>query len=635
MADSRHTKDGGRNLTDGSETHRFAQGADEAGTGNWSGARDGGENVPADPAPGVVDEVAGKEDFSKALDAALDAIRTALDDDEKADVRLPRSPEVIARRVESRASSVEVSGAGVYLNGMTHRTVGLVSNGDALARQSAEYADAHAAAQVFGRRGGARLTAIAGGGSPASSGEGDAPHFLAASSAQPQAPADYHRRGSTDAAPHPVPADRVARYLRPPEVPTEMVRVNAANHDPYWSGLMNDIQNDLEDGARPRPATRPLRPEDVPGMGAALRDQAHGGGRKAMIATVSGIALTAVLGFAALMMWRESDLPDVHSAARQTATEQPEATSPAPAATSNAPAGLSDTSKTPPTLAVTPIGGQSGTTVPVEIAVTPTPGERTAVLISGLPDGVMLSAGVDTGKGVWIVKPADLGGLSMSVSPDYKGVFELKVELVAPNGLTLDVQTAEAKIGAPQIAADKRETIVAGLAPKPVKTAVVNLAMSENPPPARAEPAPRVTAAPPAPAAASATTAAAPAPGNEVRLASVNPAREVVAPSKSKIAPVSTKEALAMMERGDKMMGLGDIASARLFYQRAAEAGHAGAAFALGQSYDPAFLSQNKVRGLTANPKQAMAWYIKAGELGAPQAQARISALKAQISSGQ
>jgi TPR repeat protein len=68
----------------------------------------------------------------------------------------------------------------------------------------------------------------------------------------------------------------------------------------------------------------------------------------------------------------------------------------------------------------------------------------------------------------------------------------------------------------------------------------------------------------------------------------------------------------ALMKRGDQSLGLGDIAAARLLYQRAAEAGNAPAATALGKTYDPNFAAG----GGKPDPARAVEWYRKAISLG-------------------
>jgi uncharacterized protein involved in exopolysaccharide biosynthesis/Mrp family chromosome partitioning ATPase len=70
---------------------------------------------------------------------------------------------------------------------------------------------------------------------------------------------------------------------------------------------------------------------------------------------------------------------------------------------------------------------------------------------------------------------------------------------------------------------------------------------------------------------------------------------------------LSAAEIAALVARGDDLMGVHDIVSARLFYQRAAEAGDGGAAFRMGATFDPAFLDRAHIRGVFGDHQQARA----------------------------
>jgi type II secretory pathway predicted ATPase ExeA len=84
-------------------------------------------------------------------------------------------------------------------------------------------------------------------------------------------------------------------------------------------------------------------------------------------------------------------------------------------------------------------------------------------------------------------------------------------------------------------------------------------------------------------------------------------------PPPAKPAEILPPELMAaLMKRGDESLGLGDIAAARMLYQRAAEAGNAAAATALGKTYDPNFV----VPGGPSDPARAADWYKKAITLG-------------------
>jgi TPR repeat protein len=94
-------------------------------------------------------------------------------------------------------------------------------------------------------------------------------------------------------------------------------------------------------------------------------------------------------------------------------------------------------------------------------------------------------------------------------------------------------------------------------------------------------------------------------------------------------APNSNPEADALLARGDDLLVTGDVAAARLFYERAAEQGSAAAATAVGQTYDPAVLELLRVRGVRGDAQMAAQWYRKAIAAGDRQAEIRLKRLLA------
>jgi type II secretory pathway predicted ATPase ExeA len=97
-------------------------------------------------------------------------------------------------------------------------------------------------------------------------------------------------------------------------------------------------------------------------------------------------------------------------------------------------------------------------------------------------------------------------------------------------------------------------------------------------------------------------------------------------PEPSTLTPARPVETLspavmtALMKRGEQSLSLGDIAAARLLFQRAAEAGNARAAVALGRTYDPDFLASGSAPGEKPDPARATEWYRKAAAMGDAQA---------------
>jgi hypothetical protein len=82
-----------------------------------------------------------------------------------------------------------------------------------------------------------------------------------------------------------------------------------------------------------------------------------------------------------------------------------------------------------------------------------------------------------------------------------------------------------------------------------------------------------------------------------------------------------------LLQQGEQFVGSGDLVTARLVYRKAAEAGNAAAALALGATYDPVVLAKIGVRGMGADIEKARSWYEKAKEFGSPDAPRRLEML--------
>jgi hypothetical protein len=98
-------------------------------------------------------------------------------------------------------------------------------------------------------------------------------------------------------------------------------------------------------------------------------------------------------------------------------------------------------------------------------------------------------------------------------------------------------------------------------------------------------------------------------------------------PQSPAIAPLSSTETAMLLSRGDDFLKAGDIASARLYYERAADAGNGSAALRLGATFDPGFLASAGVRGTLGDPARAASWYTRARELGEAVAAQRLKRL--------
>jgi TPR repeat protein len=82
-----------------------------------------------------------------------------------------------------------------------------------------------------------------------------------------------------------------------------------------------------------------------------------------------------------------------------------------------------------------------------------------------------------------------------------------------------------------------------------------------------------------------------------------------------------------LMKQGEEFVAAGDVVTARMVFQRAAEAGDANAAIAVGATYDPAVFAKFGVVGISADTAQARSWYEKAERLGSPDARRLLDLL--------
>lgn len=117
---------------------------------------------------------------------------------------------------------------------------------------------------------------------------------------------------------------------------------------------------------------------------------------------------------------------------------------------------------------------------------------------------------------------------------------------------------------------------------------------------------------------------AAPADEQTAVLPTPAPAPALTPPATANLSP---EEIAALIARGDALIIKGDVASARLFYERAADAADGQAALRLGESYDPAFLARAHVTGARGDLQTAARWYRRARELGASEADALLRTL--------
>jgi len=137
--------------------------------------------------------------------------------------------------------------------------------------------------------------------------------------------------------------------------------------------------------------------------------------------------------------------------------------------------------------------------------------------------------------------------------------------------------------------------------------------------------APVIAAAPPIAGAPPPAGSAAPMPRPTLKVVIVAPTAAPATIDRNTKAPAAPRlpdrQLAALVARGDILLRAGDIASARLFYERAADDGDGHAALRVGATFDPTFLASVGFRNMSGDPAKALFWYRRALGLGAGEAQ--------------
>jgi hypothetical protein len=196
------------------------------------------------------------------------------------------------------------------------------------------------------------------------------------------------------------------------------------------------------------------------------------------------------------------------------------------------------------------------------------------IRLRGLPTSVSLSDGYSIGPGSWAIPLQSLPALKALIPAGVSGRFELTISLVSVDGALL----AEAQIA-----------LVVG------PSAMMAPAESQRP---------STTLLPPRP----------------------SPSRPVL-PRAPELPPDEKERAEKLVTQGERFLSQGNVAIARQFFQRAADAGFGPAAVRLASTYDPSELSRLQVQGVVPDRAEAKKWYERARDLGAPEAEERLAKL--------
>jgi hypothetical protein len=197
------------------------------------------------------------------------------------------------------------------------------------------------------------------------------------------------------------------------------------------------------------------------------------------------------------------------------------------------------------------------------------------VRLRGLPASVSLSEGYSIGPGSWAVPLQALPNLRAMIPTGISGRSDLTISLVSVEGTLLAEVRSAFVVGPAAIMApgdgDTKQTL---LPPRPLPAG-----------------------------------------------------RPQLVPRTPELPPEEKDRAEKLVVQGERFLAQGNVAIARQFFQRAADAGFATAAIRLAATYDPGELARLQVQGVVPDRAEAKKWYERARELGAMEAEERLAKL--------
>ncbi len=205
------------------------------------------------------------------------------------------------------------------------------------------------------------------------------------------------------------------------------------------------------------------------------------------------------------------------------------------------------------------------------------------VVMRGFPNDAALSRGIPIGGDAWLLAVDDLADLEVRLPVKMTGEIALDVRLLSSEG-ALIAQDQQVLLATSQ--SDNRLE-------QPAEPAVTFE-------PARANEVPAVVPSKPAEFA----TAAIPLPAPPTPTPTLAP--EAVVPRAENVS----------LQRGRRMLGMGNIAVARPLLERAAAEGSGEGAALLAASFDPVWLKKSGALGVAGDPARASHWYGEARRLG-------------------
>jgi hypothetical protein len=213
------------------------------------------------------------------------------------------------------------------------------------------------------------------------------------------------------------------------------------------------------------------------------------------------------------------------------------------------------------------------------------------VRVRGLPHMAALSDGHSIAPGSWAVPITALSTLKMRLPPGAAGRSDISVTLVAVDGTVLGEARSILVVSVPRPDAGQARQAVPSQPLTILRAGTPQLAPERGG--EAAGPAPKET------------------------------------PQGPVLSPEARQRALRFVERGEEQLREGNVAQARLLFERAADAGLAQGAMLLAATYDPRELQRLGVIGIQPDVQAARRWYQRARQLGSIEAERSLQRLGA------
>jgi hypothetical protein len=226
------------------------------------------------------------------------------------------------------------------------------------------------------------------------------------------------------------------------------------------------------------------------------------------------------------------------------------------------------------------VSGLPGTEIQLAIHISNFARQEAALIsLKGLPESSKLSTGIDVGAGQWLLPPARLETLSVTMPEAITGNFNLEVQLLKDDAQTplTDPVTFRLNVG------------------KTIQRSETTNAID-----------------------------------NEIGIVADTSGQATQLVEVTEETPAIETDNLTqlLIRDGNKLMRDGDIIGARRLYEQAAANGNPEAALAMGRSFDPSYFEKLPIRTGTPDPATAFQWYKQALDGGLVTARVKIDGLK-------